>query len=260
MRKYATCKECGNKFLVETMTKVNDPARKYFYLCNQHSTYVRSYTTANNSITKKQGKDDCTYGIELETCNYNVNNRRLIQSLYIPTYDGSIRGIEWKSPIMLGLNGLPKLLTSILTDGLKMDIGCGSHINVGMNKIRPNDFARLQSREIYTKVFKALYLVMLNNPEKTKQLCGRAMIYHYCSSFEPTDHSSFLTVRENRIELRVAKLINSKQYMKCIKFTAEILKCVYNNALKYRATSQMTEHKLSVTSAKLVRIYEKYTA
>lgn len=243
----------------DRMVKVESRNTHYKYMCPNCSTSVGSYFDENHKFRKVQTRKGNTISLELETGNYNDLDRRLLQFEFIPTGDGSINGIEWKSPIWYNLNGLAKMLKSFLEDGMLVDRLCGSHINVGNTNMTEDDFNII--RRNFEKIFRGLHTAMESDEQTTKKLCGRSFseCRHYAGGFHPTEHASFLTVRENRIELRTAKLITANQYVKCIQFTEDILKTVRNNLTNHKdENGKVTRHKIDVTSKKLVALYRKY--
>lgn len=277
MKKTAKCIVCGNVHGVEEMKKVVNPKTHYSYMCSHCFYQVGGYSSneanATNSTGTKEKTISITTGIELETSG-DMDQRRLkvLESYnWKATEDCSISGYEYKSPVFNNLNGLAKLLYSVLdspeTGAGIPDRRCGTHVNVWSNELDSNDWQRIQNR--YSLIFKDLYNEVVNDRNHDK-LFGRKM-NGWCDGFG-TFHECMINMESckkshPRIEFRICKYHDNVQFMNCLKFCNECMKTILvNYSRNYKTDAEVgaakatahNDHKAEITAKKLVKVYKKY--
>lgn len=189
---------------------------------NPHSLIEESYYTENKAYSGKEKKNNISVSCEFETYITTAKaNSELIHAGFLPTSDGSICGIEFKSPIYLGLNSFSKFLPSIEnlvnTNDIKIDNKCGTHFHVGF---ADGSFEKYREWIIrfYHSLFVPLCEEMKKYPIETEKLFGRNFT-HYANTI---DYNSYVLEHENFINLEHD-------------YTIEFRLCKFNSAKQYRA-------------------------
>ncbi len=269
--KTATCLKCGIQDQVSNMNKVDSPNKNYFYTC--HSCFVpnlqlsySTYSQENTVFTKKQAKHGQTISIELETSNNNDDSTWLYQYGFLPTHDGSINGIEWKSPIWCNKSGLNQLFRTV-EKKCEFDSQCGTHVNIGSFDSSSMDMIK----RFYHSLFVPLCNHMSNNPVKTKKAFGRDFTYYaskITTNTEPTKHENFINTQHNtHLEFRLCKFNTADTFMDTLKMCSEMVATINSNFISH-FNDHLTDtsinpqahrkHKASITAQKLIKIFDKY--
>lgn len=248
------------------------------WLCREHAEHMNGYNYENQFTLGTPNKTGYTYGIELETSFSNLKARaEILANKYIPTSDITV-DVEYKSPIMQGLNSLSKQLVSydklIQNGDLEINNTCGTHFHVG-NVDYINGITIDYVKRFYHSLFVELSNLMLDNNEKTERLFGRKLgesnslgwANAVNTNTHPDDHRNFINCQHTySLEFRLCKFQNAKQYMNCVKFCDKIAKIVVENFIKHfndtdidnSRYSNMTEyrkHKAQVASRKICKAY-----
>ena len=268
MIKTARCMHCGNENRVENMKKIDSPSKNYFYVCADCSEKEYGYTQENDIFTHKPAKHGLTWSIELETSERNIQSNWLYQYDFMPSYDCSINGSEWKSPIWKNLSGLKQMFRTIEKKCI-INNDCGTHLNIGTYDFNKIDMLK----RFYHSLFIPLCNHMTANQEKTIALFGRDFTDYACiinRHTDPNSHSIFINLQhDTHIEFRLCKFVNAEQFMLCIKCCTDMVKAINNNFINHfndhEADNGITDitayrkHKAQVTANKLISIYDKYT-
>jgi hypothetical protein len=273
MVKTAKCIHCGNEFQTVHMFKVLSPSKNFMYVCNDCNVpdlilSNRTYYNENSIDSHKQALHGLSWSIELETSECNHDSNWHYQYNFLATHDGSINGIEWKSPIWHNLSGLNQLFRTIEK---KCVIGseCGTHLNIGTYNSDKIDMLK----RFYHSLFIPLCKRMQSYTNDTIKLFGRDFTYYANTINENSDpdaHTNFINLQHStHIEFRLCKFKTADQYMNCIKMCTEFVKAINNNFIEHfndnTIDSSITDikayriHKAKITANKLVKIFDKYT-
>ena len=286
----ARCQVCGRELATSEMKKVDNPKTHYGYIC-QHCLNSEDYYSSNEAnATKTTGTKEktlsITTGFEFETSD-NMDSKRLKMLEHYgfkATSDGSISGSEYKSPIFNNLNGIAKLMYSMV-DSPETGAGfpnlqeCGCHVNVWSNELNGKDWQRIQ--HYYNIIFKPLYDTVAND-ENAYKLFGRGIKnnrYAYYFKGFGLHHETMINMQTEklesghpRIELRICAYANNKQFMNCLRFSNDFMKTILVNFSKNYMTDATARqlgktsefatahnrHKAEITAQKLVKVYNKY--
>lgn len=288
MKLTAKCNVCGHEFPVSEMFKVEDRITHYSYQCpdchermGDYSSEVQDDYFTRMMINKgtlieggfksdKSKNISITTGIEWEV-GYGVDetkHRILMKYGWMRSDDGTVQA-EYKSPIYKNLNGIAKLLYSVVENGSgSIGRGSGTHVNVWSEELDSNDWLRIQKR--YKTIFRPLYEAIMND-ENHDELFGR-MANDWCDGFG-LYHECLINMQDNkyshpRIEFRICKYHDNKQFMNCLKFCNECMKTILVNFSRNYMTdiqagssvkaTKNNDHKAEITAQKLVKVYKKY--
>lgn len=248
------------------------------YLCDYHYRQNESYYTKNNNLQGTAKVNGYTIGVEFET-SFSTEKARIefAASGYLPTHDATV-DVEYKSPIMQGLNSLAKHAVTfdrlINSGDLEVNQSCGTHLHIG-NTQHLNAEALEYIRRFYHSLFLPLSEAMRMNPTATAQLFGRPLNSWAAPIHEHTDprhHTNFINMQHDKtIEFRCCKFVTAKQYTTCAKFCVDCVTTIINNFVqhfndepkdkrRYATKTAYRKHKANTTAQKLVKLFEKYTA
>ena len=276
-----SCIGCQKVLPVNQMIRMdkNNRGGANSYLCTEHAYENKSYSYEHDRTWGLQKAHGFTYGVELESMLDSIKARNELMSRdWIPTNDCTVE-VEFKSPIMLGLNALSKDCEQIqkMNRNLELDTlddDCGTHLNIG-------NIYHINAQTIdYLKRFMHSLFIPLSdyleaNPDKAAAVFGRDFTYYaraITQGADPDTHELFINFQHsNRIEFRLCKFINAKQYMNCAKMCTEMMTALINNFIlhfndepkdkrRYATKTAYRKHKAEVTAAKLVKIFQKYEA
>ena len=268
------CKDCNNTGThpVEVFKRGGGKA----YLCDFHYYNEHGYFTRNE---RKQGTTKVhgfTYGVEFETSRSTAKARiEFTDNGYLPTQDSTV-DVEYKSPIMNGLNQLAKHTVTferlINENDLEVNNSCGTHFHIGGEAL--NADAMNYIKRFYHSLFVPLSDTLQANPEATKKLFGRPLNYWANAIYNNCDvenHTNFINMQHSKtIEFRACKFVNAKQYMHAVHFCDELTKTVLTNFVehfndepkdkrRYPTQKAYRLHKAQTTAKKLVKLFEKYS-
>ena len=280
MKKIVKCNCCGRSFRVEECVKVVDPITHYSYQCRDCYSSMGSYSHEVGTFKTEIGKKiSITTGFEFELPrSWSQEKIQLTRILgkygYTPTYDCTA-GIEWKSPIYRNLNGIAKLLYSVMENqglSLARDRSVGTHVNVWSEELSSRDWKRIQN--YYEIIFRPLYETIMQDENhdklfgrKANNWCSGFGLYHECLINMQNDK-----IENPRIELRICKYHDNKQFMNCLRFSNDFMKTILVNFSRNYMTdnkaaemgkdasyaTQHNQHKAEITAQKLVKVYNKY--
>ena len=213
------CVLCHKKSFVTSKIKKN--YNKFHEFICPNCSATKGYGTKNKSYKHKPVKKGITYGFEFE-CKPNSRDDilNIISPRYgfIPTEDCSLpsNGVEFKSPIYNSLIGVNAVLNMLDASTSCSDRAYGTHINIGHKDYNVAVKQRVFHYADY--IFNPLKKYMLENREETERFCGR----YFCRYASPTEnrsdficHSSFINLaHDDRIEFRISKYRNTKQFMR----------------------------------------------
>lgn len=247
------------------------------YLCDYHFRHSMPYSTPNNNVHGTANANGYTIGVELETSKSTPKARiEIVANNYLPTNDCTV-DVEYKSPIMQGLNSLSKhcvTFEKLINSGdLEINNSCGTHLHIGNTQHLTTETLDY-IRRFYHSLFLPLSEKMKANPQATAKLFGRPLndwatpITQYTNA---TDHTNFVNMQHSKtIEFRCCKFVTAKQYMDCAKFCVDCVTTIINNFVehfndtpkdkrRYPTQTAYRKHKAQTTAQKLVKLFEKYT-
>lgn len=247
------------------------------FMCDFHFRNEESYYTKNNNEVGTNKANANTIGVEFETSRSTAKARiEFMASGYIPTQDGTV-DVEYKSPIMNGLNSISKHCTTferLINDGdLEVDETCGTHLHIG-NKVTLTPEKLEYIRRFYHSLFIPLCEEMKNNPEATERLFGRPLntwASPINENTRPKNHTNFINMQHDyTIEFRVCKFVNAKQYMNAAKFCVKLVDIVTTNfsehfndevtdTRRYPTQTAYRKHKADVAARKMVEAFRKFS-
>ena len=275
MSSYARCIYCNSEDSTNYMVPVSLKNRggRIGYMCNCCAGKVDSYYDKNNENKGKTIGNPCTYGIELETMHSSYEAKaHLYQYRFLPTYDCTV-DIEYKSPVFQNMKSIPHLCKEIEkmmnTRDLIIDSNCGTHFHVGyrgwINEWTMRTIYR--DRAIYTRLFSPLSEVVNNDPERAREIFGRAFqdtqwAYPIRHNSWVDTHENFINVmHDNTFEFRLMFFKNANQYMRGVRLCDKITKCIVENlGMHYDDISSNTDKlmkRVDLVAKKLVKLYEK---
>lgn len=262
MTRMAVCKACGYEDYTHNMARVDSPSRGYFFVCCDCRDREESYHVRNNYVKGIPAKHGLTFGFEFETSTRNDESNLLYEYGFIPTSDGSIYGTEWKSPIYQNLSGIKKMFRTF-DEILHIGEDCGTHLNIGTF----DEYEIIYIRRFYHSLFVPFSDYLYDNPYECQRVIGRffnSYAQKITFSEDATERYNFVNVaNSNRIEFRLCKFVNSRQYMDCVKLHKDIVLCIRKNFIDHfndnvENKTKHRKHKAQVTAKKIVKIFKKY--
>lgn len=277
------CKDC-NAIGVKKVPIAKRGGR-YGYMCEFHATRLGGYSEENEYRYGERKAHGFTFSKEYETSRTTLKARgELIDFGFKPTADGTV-DVEYKSPIFEGLNALSKQLVSfekMQADGeIVAGEECGTHFHVGHAEYI-NGRTMRYLRRFNGSLFVPLSQAIMADTEKSARFFGRrpngwAEPVSFSDPSGDYDgyrmkHSAMFNLQHDyTIEFRQAKFVNAAQYMAVAKFARDCTNAIIENFIKhfndtpadtrrYPNKTAYRKHKADVTAAKLVKLYEKYTA
>lgn len=269
------CKGCQNIGTIKI--SLNRRGNRASYLCEHHATELERYSTENDEKLGTSKAHGYTFGVELETSYSDLKARaEIVANGYIPTSDCTV-DVEYKSPIMYGLNSLSKQTVTyqrLIDEGhLEIGYGCGTHFHVGhVEKINLFNIAKI--RKYYTEIFLPVTRLMMENPLETEMIFGRYFTGYAEEIDEYTDpdkHENWINLQHSKtLEWRLVKYVTGKQFMNAAKLCYAFTETIVNNFLKhyndrlsesqlnrYGSLDAYRKHKARVTAGKLCKLYSK---
>ncbi len=215
MRKIVECQKCGSKEYKSDALHVP----RWGYLCRYCQHNPDDYAAKNDQQRGKPSKKlfSCSFEFETSYSCYDCSEQmELLRLGFIPTEDGSIRGIEWKSPIYR--NQRPFVAALKLIDALSLaDIvgqDCGTHLHVGVLYYTIKDVVDSHGEDI----FGPLTEEMLADRQTTIAFWGR-----FFNEYADSDRNGRYTwinpySRHKTLEYRLLKYRSKKQYLAASRF------------------------------------------
>ena len=265
------------------------------FLCDFHFDSNDWYGTGNSAVVGTEKKNGIKIGREFELSFADDKARHEFTAMKaVPTNDGSLhdeqsrgREVEFVFPTECGLNKVSKDAVSIeklMNSGaIESNETCGTHLHVSTEETRNNidrDHGMEAVRRFYNSLFVPVTEVMSRNAEATEALFGRFftgyapaidMTTRQEAGHNSTRYAWVNCTNSNRIEYRLVKFRNARQYMAVVKACVEMTKAIDANFLKhfndskidatrYENMTEYRKHKAAVTAEKLVKIYKKACA
>lgn len=255
------------------------------YICADCARRNRSYYDENGFRMGERKVHEFTFSKELETSASTVKARvELLHFGFIATHDSTVN-CEYKSPIYEGLCALSKQCVSIenmiASGDIRIGNECGTHLHVGQaSYINPVTMRYL--RRFNGSLFTELSKAIMADRQKSARFFGRLpnTWAEPVTMADPSGdydgcrmkHSAMFNLQHDyTIEFRQAKFVNAKQYMAVVKFARDCTNAIVENFIKhfndtewdrarYPKRTDYRKHKAQVASAKMVKLYEKYTA
>lgn len=277
---------CANCNSVGTVrVPIAKRGNRFGYMCDFHARNLEGYSVENGQRSGVRKQNQFTESMELEVSHASLKARgELIDFGFKATYDCTVSA-EYKSPIYEGLNALSKQCVSIeklMNEGeLRIGNECGTHFHIGhAEHINPVTMRYL--RRFNGSLFVPLSNAIMADPQKAARFFGRP-VNGWCEPVTFADpsgdfggermkHSAMFNLQHDyTIEFRQAKFVNAAQYMAVAKFARDCANAIIENFIKhfndtewdsrrYESRTAYRKHKAQVTAAKLVKLYEKYTA
>ena len=268
------CKNCNN--IGTHPIKVFKRGGGQAFLCDYHYNREEGYHTKNERKQGTNKQHGFTYGVEFET-SFSTPKARIefTDNGYLPTADCTV-DVEYKSPIMNGLNQLAKhcvTFNRLIVEGdLSVNDSCGTHLHIGGEALTPEAMSYI--KRFYHSLFLPLSQALSEDNDATAALFGRPLnnwarpIYNGC---DVESHANFINMQHaHTIEFRACKFVTDKQYMNCVHFCDDVVKTVVTNfvehfndtpkdARRYPTQTTYRKHKAQTTAKKLVKLFYKYT-
>ena len=279
----ATCKcqvpECLNMGTI--LTSLKRRGNRAAYLCEFHANNLEGYSTEPDTKLGTEKVNPFTFGWECETVNASLKGRcEMAGNKFIPTSDSSLgaNGVEFKSPIYQGMNGIIKHAVSVealLNSGdIAKDSRTGDHTHVGHKELL-NSQTMEYVRRFYHSLFIPLCREMKADPQVTKRMFGRYFV-GYASPIDhdtyATSHANFINVQHgNTLEYRIVRFRTAAQYQNCVRFCKAATEAVCNNFIAHfndpeqegmssEQAKAYRKHKADIAANKIVKLYRKYAA
>lgn len=255
------------------------------FMCEFHAYRELGYSHENDTHYGTRKKHGFTFSQEMETARTTLQARgELMDFGFLPTSDSTV-DVEYKSPIFEGLNAISKQAVTfdklIASGDMVIDNSCGTHFHVGhVDYINGTTMRYL--RRFNGSLFVPLSDAIMADHEKSARFFGRRP-NTWAEPVKFSDpsgdyagwqmkHSAMFNLQHDyTIEFRQAKFVNAEQYMAVAKFAKDCTNAIIENFIKhfmdtewdkrrYPKRINYRKHKADVTAAKLVNLYEKYTA
>lgn len=253
------CCKCGKTISDKEFKTVGNK-----YLCLECAE-IHSYYHKNEVEKNKRTKNNKTYGFEFE-CTCNEKNRNFITAQknfgLIPCHDGSLPtgGVEFKSPKYNGLRGIRHVFKTLDSKVSFSNPACGQHINIG-DRVWINRKNMSIIRDWKDDIFTELRVYLRTHPDDMKRVIGRGFGSYRRDSGDMM-HGSWINLdHDNRIEFRLSKFKNPKQYFNLTVMWTKMLDAIINDFLKgdaedssYAGRSARAEK----ASKHLVKIFQSY--
>ena len=246
MRKVVECRKCGSTEYKSAALHVN----RYGYLCHYCQHNLDCYSLKNTQERGKPTKEFFSCSFEFETscdCYDCPEQMELLRLGFVPTEDGSIGGIEWKSPIYR--NQRPFVAALNLIDALSLaDIvgqDCGTHLHVGVLQYTTKDVVDSHGEDI----FGPLTEEMLADRRTTIAFWGR-FFTGYANHYRNGRYTWINPdSRHKTLEYRLLKYRNKKQYLAASRFcfwvTDQLDKAITADGLGRKQRQQLADTILS---------------
>ena len=156
-----------------------------------------------------------SFSFEFETSSRSFSLYELAKYNFIGCSDGSISGLEWKSPIFYSKKSFHSICKKIDKFAKFVGPSCGTHLHVGTTH---KDVFRIYEREIFKPIIK----VMLENQEKTIKFWGRDFNGYCKAQISESRYNSFNTRSSvDTLEFRLLKFRSAEQYIRACDFCIE---------------------------------------
>lgn len=202
---YKKCASCGREFLAYEVEKINKKDC-ICVVCKQ----AHGYTTRNYNF---QGKEtQISFSFEFETCSRAKELYELTKYNFIGCTDGTIGGLEWKSPIFYNRRAFHNICRKINKFSQYVGETCGTHLHVSTPyKRRMEEY----KRELFTPILEE----MIGDRRTTQKFWGRYFGYYCRAAIEDVRYNTFNTKSSvETLEFRLLKFINAEQYIKACDF------------------------------------------
>lgn len=254
-RAYFKCHNCGQHTDWSQANKQDTANRGAArYICNECA-QINRYGFGNDLKTHKEKKHGLTIGFELECVpKSRTGYLSMISEIYklVPTEDSSLPedGVEFNTPVYQNMSGLKQMFRTFERYADFSHRDCGHHINVGHTGIGSNEMYAIR------RAGRMLFLPLLNelrsNSADTKRVFGRDFSFYCNDNMDLCGHQTWLNLaNNNRIEFRLAKFVDSTQYMWLAFMCREITEAIYKDFI----VDGKDPAKLG---KKIVKIYRKY--
>ena len=215
---YRVCSLCHKEFLAYQVSKFS----KDSYIC-QSCRFGQSYFIKNSNTKGKQ--KEMSYSFEFETSNRSNSLYELAKLNFIGCSDGSIGGLEWKSPIFYSKKSFHSICKKLDKYARFVGPSCGTHLHVGTQY---KDLFREYERELFKPIIK----VMLENEDKTVKFWGRNFNGYCHAEISNTRYNSFNTRSSvDTLEFRLLKFINAEQYIRACDFCIEMTRFLNHSVI-----------------------------
>lgn len=242
------CKVCGNKYEKIGMIEIRDLG----YICYGCRDDEGSYSSENGV---RVGKGSITYSIEFETSERDVDLHLLRKYGYIPTYDGSIGGLEWKSPIYKGKGVLVRHLKVLDKFTYAIDDHCGTHLHVGTLSLGEKSFIY----DYYDDLFKEVTDYLIDNRYKTEIFFGRYFTPYATKGISRHHRYSWVNISTSQptIEFRLPVFTSKNQYKKVVDFATDVVRLLKKEYQKYISSDYYSDDARKA-GKRIIKILEKY--
>lgn len=216
---------------------------------------VEKYSTKNEEHSHKAAVHGIKVGLELEgTFPDDAHYGAAMCGIYgfVPTSDSSILAfcgeiaVELKTPIYRNLCGIQSMLRSLERALFTtVDNNTGHHVNISSDEYVMIDWL------VASKYILDFGEYLLHNPDVCEACFGREMNDYTVidRDFGLSVHRSFIHIHDNRVEFRLPKYHNARQYFLTINLCIDL----YKTICKFAGTTKADQ-----LPKKLIRICEKF--
>lgn len=227
---YRKCFSCGMEFLAYEVEQIN----KKDCICAK-CRQSHGYTTRNCNF---QGKEtQISFSFEFETSSKSKELYELAKYNFIGCVDGSISGLEWKSPIFYNRKTFHNICRKINKFSQYVGDDCGTHLHVATPY---KTKMKIYERELFSPILEE----MIEDRRTTQKFWGRYFGY-YCRAEITSERYNTFNTRSTvqTLEFRLLKFINAEQYIKasdfCIDTTRFINKYIGNPDFNHEKAIQI---------------------
>ena len=212
---YRKCTYCGLEFLTYEVDKIN----KTDFICH-NCQQTHGYTTRNTIYKGKQS--NASFSFEFETSSRTEKLYELLKYNFIGCFDGSISGLEWKSPIFYSKKSFHNICKKINKFSRYVGNSCGTHLHVGTPY---KDLICKYENELFTPILNE----MKNNRQETINFWGR-FFNSYCGAAISKNRYNCFNTRSSvqTLEFRLLKFVNAEQYIRACDFCIDTTKYINN--------------------------------
>lgn len=243
------CLVCGESVPQHKAFKLPDKG----YICGRCRDSCRDYSTANYT-EKGQACKKPAFSFEFETCSVDSDLLVLYRYGFIPCYDASIGGREWKSPIYYSLRPLKPILPTLerLADDY-VDEDCGTHIHVAC---RTKQLIRAVD---WMTIFYPLTTYLRQNYASTVRFWGR-YFNDYCTRYVEGNsrYEAFnLKTNYNTVEFRLPVFKTARQFETVIRFARDAVSMIDDHFIANCGPGATLED-LEWLGRRVLGVYKKY--
>lgn len=212
---YSKCSICGQEYLNYELRKMN----KANFICQN---CLQSYSYYKKNTVFKGKQTEMSFSFEFETASRTNELYELAKYNFIGCSDGTIAGLEWKSPIFYNRKSFHSICKKLDKFARYVGNSCGTHLHVGTSY---KDLIEKYKFEI----FKPILTEMIDHRNETIKFWGRYFNSYCQASIQDNRYNAFNTRSSvETLEFRLLKFINSEQYIRACDFCIDTTRYINN--------------------------------